>query len=416
MHRFTRAIVVVALLGCNESMMPSQPPSFTVTPIAQWSGGTVTVQSAGFSGPVLPVLYAEGSALVVSRIDDTTLTVHLPVVPSGSLVLSRHASGKDTAGVVLVFGLDRYRLVSGELGWEPLVPEAQSRVVFVARGPGNGGLELGILDPGTDQISYVPGLQPVAESFGVQASYLENRFVLRDSSGQLGLWRLFPTPALLDTAGVQSTAARFVSQANDSTWITFFSNGVWVTTPSGVRTIAPGLYNDPLRVAYSADRSRIALVMASAPQARAPVIDAATGDTAYTVHAEAPTGVAFSPHADRLYVSAKFFQSEDSLLAVQTGDGVRLAGVALPPGFDGYGLAVDPKVDRLYQLADSSGTRALLIFDGSSLALLGQSTCSASCGNPNSWSAGIGVDTVDHKIHVAFPGSPAPVISFDRLP
>jgi len=42
--------------------------------------------------------------------------------------------------------------------------------------------------------------------------------------------------------------------------------------------------------------------------------------------------------------------------------------------------------------------------------------CGPGCGNSYSWSAGIGVDTVNDKLHVAYPGSPIPVITYDRLP
>jgi hypothetical protein len=416
--------IVLLLLGsaCADGTSPPSYPPGGVSPAAQWSGGTITAHSAGFTGQALPALYAAGTALSVTRVDDTTLSVRLPVAPSGDLLISRSASGHDSVSVVQIVGLDRSRSVTGMLGFEPLVPECVGGVYFVAQGPGAPqAANLAILDPATDQVTYIDGLEPVEQGFGIQPGFQPNRYVLRDSTGLLGVWRLFPTPLFLDSAGVQTISARHLSQLNDSTWLSTFSNLLQLTTPSGVRNSTAGLINDPLRLAYSPDGTRVAMVLASAIGSRAPVLAAVTGDTAYTYLAQAPAGAAFSHHADALFVSVAVQLGVDSLLAVHASDGVRIGAVPLPAGYKGFALAADAKVDRVYQVAESSGTKALLVYDGATLALLGKLTCPASCGNIYSWSAGIGVDTTTGKIHVAFPSAGAfdtqfPVITYDRLP
>ncbi len=407
------AAVLCCSVACADATSSPRPEA-GVSPAAQWSGGTVQVHSAAFSGQALLSLYAAGAPVAVTRFDDTTLSVRLPVVPTGDLVISRHQSGRDTVVVVHVAGLASYREVPGDLGYEPLVPEGPPGVRFVGQ---DGQAGLTILDPATDQVTTIPGLLPVQLSFGLAPTYQENRYVLQDSTGLLSIWQLFPAAQFIDTAVIRSPGPRHVTQLNDSTWLSLYSNALLTTLPSGSHFSGPGLVSDPLRVVFSPDGSRVALVMASAPGSRAPVLDGATGDTAFTFHAHEPTGAAFSRATGRLYVTAGFSFADDTLLALRGSDGAVLAQAAVPTGYNGYGLAVDPRLDRVYQVAESSGTRALFVYDGATLALLGQATASSvATGLDYSWSAGIGVDTLTHRIHVAFPGSPIPVISYDRLP
>ncbi len=413
MKRLRIAAVVCCATACGDATSSSRPEA-GVTPAAQWSGGTVQVHSAALGGQALPSLYAMGTPLAVTRLDDTTLSVRLPVVPTGDMVLSRHQSGRDTLVVVHVAGFASAREVPGDLGYEPLVPEGHPGVRFVGQ---DGQAGLTILDPATDQVTTIPGLLPVQLSFGIVPTYVENRYILRDSSGLLSIWQLFPVPQLIDTALIRSLGPRHVTQLNDSTWLSLYSNAMLATLPSGAHFAGPGLVSDPLRVLFSPDGSRVALVMASAPGSRAPVLDGATGDTAFTFHAHQPTGAAFSRATGRLYVTAGFSFADDTLLALRSSDGAVLAQAAVPTGYSGFGLAVDPKLDRVYQVAESSGTRALFIYDGATLARLGQATSTqVATGLDYSWSAGIGVDTLTGRIHVAFPGSPIPVLSYDRLP
>lgn len=406
-------VIVAVIASCSESTSTDHPAAYGLSPATQWSGGSVTAHSLALHGAAVPAVYGAGTSLSVTRVDDTTVTIRLPVGPSGDLVLSRDAVGHDTVGVVRLIGFDRSRNVPGMLGYEPLVPEGAPSVVFVAESIGSPS-GLSFLDPSTDQISHVHGLGPSLSSFGIQPSFQINRFVLRDSAGGLAVYRLFPTVALIDTSAIHSPVARHVVQLGDSAWLATFSNILQSSSPTG-QYFFQGLTNDPIRLVFSPDRSRLAMSLYSAPGLHAPVINTATGDTAYSLPIARPWGVAFAPHADRLYVSASTLQG-DSLISVRGSDGFRLGAVPLPTGYSGYTLMPDAKADRLYQVAESSGTMALLVYDGASLALLGRMACGPGCGNSYSWSAGIGVDTVNDKLHVAYPGSPIPVITYDRLP
>lgn len=415
MQRSAVLIGIAAAMACSDGTSSSRFPESGVSPSAQWSGGVVLAHSAGFSGATVPALYAAGGALSVLRIDDTTLRVTLPVAPSGDLVISRSASGHDTVGVVQIAGFDRSRSVTGTMGFEPLAPEGVGGTYFVGQGPGAPvDTSLAILDPGTDQVTYLTGLEPVEEGFGVQPSYQANRFVLRDSTGLLGDWRLFPTPQFLDTAGVQA-AARHITQLNDTTWLATFDHGYWVTTPSGTYSNPQLLYN-PLRLTFSPNGQRLAFAAPAVQALGAPVFAVPSGDTVFTYSGIVPAGAIFSRFADELFSSVTVQAGVDTLLAIRASDGVRIGAVPLPAGYRGFALAADAKVNRLYQVAESSGTQALLVYDGATLGMVGRLRCAGACGNTEVWSAGVAIDTVSNKIHVAFPGSPIPIITYDRLP
>jgi DNA-binding beta-propeller fold protein YncE len=211
---------------------------------------------------------------------------------------------------------------------------------------------------------------------------------------------------------------RHLTQLNDSIWLTLSSNGLQTFTTTSTLFAPVGLVSDPLRVVFSPSGSHVALAMAWSPAGRVPVLNPATGDTAYTLSLQNAEGVAFSGQSDRLFVGsvAPGTGSPDSLVAVSATSGARLAQTALPPGFTGATLATDPAYERVYQVADSSGTLALFVYDGTTLARVGRLGCDARCGNANYWSAGLAIDEGAGLIHVAYPGSPIPVVTFDRLP
>jgi hypothetical protein len=101
--------------ACSDGTSADTRPTFSVVPASQWSGGTVNVRSTAFRGANFPAMYAAGSLLPVSRIDNTTRAVRLPVMASGDLVISRTAAGRDTVGGVQLYGLHAPRKRSGSV-------------------------------------------------------------------------------------------------------------------------------------------------------------------------------------------------------------------------------------------------------------------------------------------------------------
>ena len=412
------ATLAVAL-ACNDSIDPGAPPTFTITPAAQWSGGTVEVRSQSLAGTgTLPVFTVAGAQLAAVRLDDSTVSVTLPMLASGTVTLARAGLQPESVGVVQVAGLHNAREVPGTLGFEPLVPEGVSPLVFLAEGAGASSPTLSVLDPVTDHVTTISGIGPVLASFGVMPDFQANRFVLRDSLNRLGTWELFSTPVLHQLSPYQAASARHQTQLSDTVWLTTFSSRWEVTRPSGTSVSHLNAISDPFRMAFSSPRDRLALAVDFVPGGRRlPVFDASTGDTAYTLALPSAHGVAFSTSGDRLYLGARWGGGiPDSLVAVSAGTGQRLAVAALAQGFTGWALAVDPVADRVYQVADSSGTPTLFVYDGTTLARQGRLGCPSPCGNSNFWSAGLGIDAATGRIHVAYPGTPIPVVTYDRLP
>ena len=402
--------------ACSDSTEPRSAATFRVTPATQWSGGVVTVTSSSLrAGPAAPVFTADGESLSVSRRNDSTVAITLPSGPSGVVALVRQGAAPDTVGVVQVVGLRAARYVPGWLGYEPLSPSGIVPLVFVAQDLSNANRGLTILDPVTDQVSTVSGVGPIESFYGILPSYLPNRFVLRDSLNQAGVWQLFPTPAFIGFAADQSLTIRHESQLADSVWLSTSHNSWKITRAGDTTTSTQNFITDPLRLAFSPSGDRAALVVNLAGTGRVPVFDGHTGDTVYSVPLPASQGVAFGAGSDQLFVASRSLGGPDSLLAVAASNGLRLAETALPAGYSGWALATDPKNDLLYQVADSSGILELLVFDGATLQLVGRLRCGA-CGTTEFWSAGVAVDTVTNRIHVAYPGNPIPLITFDRLP
>ncbi len=418
MHAVRFLPCLILLAACHDSSEPSAPATYTLSPTSQWSGGTVRVSSASLTSAAgTPVFSAAGETLTAARVDDSTFAVTLPIFASGATTLFREGPRRDSVGEVQLYGLHAARRVPGRMGYEPLVPPGVSPLVFVAEHYGTGTTGLTILDPVTDQVTTVSGIGPVQTSFGVLASYQADRFVLRDSLNQFGVWQLFPVPSHLGPAA-GSTVFRHVTQVNDTLWMMLTSHGWQFDGPSGTIQSTQGLISDPLRVAFSSAGDRVAVVFNSATVGRVPVFSTTAADTAYTVGLANAQGAAFSPLSDRLYLGSRsqLAGDPDSLTLFTASTGQRLAGTVVPGGFVAWALAVDPVRERVYQVADSSGILELMVYNGTTLQLEGRLGCPGRCGSNEFWSAGVGVDVVAGRIHVAYPGDAIPVISFDRLP
>lgn len=415
---------LLVVVGCGDGTTPSTPAPYSITPVTQWSGGVVRISSANLRpGGAAPGLTANGATMSAVRLNDSTFEATLPVLPSGPATLRLSGTAGDSVGVVQVVGFHQARTMAGALGFEPLVVAAGGgTLVFVAESLGASGQAtnraLAILDPNTGLVTVRHGIGPVLSAFGMQPSYQANRFVLVDSLDRVGVWQLFPAPSFQVLAPDQALGMRHYTQLSDTIWMELRSNGYQSLTANALLLSAPGLISDPIRIVFSPAGDRVALVQASSPTHRVPVFVPQTGDTAYTIQLPGTNGAVFSPTGDRLYFGAPFAGASpvDSLIVVRAATGARVAAARLPSGFAGSTLAVDPATGWLYQVADSGGALAVFVYDGTTLARIGRLGCIGPCGNANYWSAGLSVDVGAGLIHVAYPGQPIPVVTFDRLP
>ena len=410
------ALAALLVAGCSEgSSGPGdpQPLSLTFTPATQLSGSTVRTSSGAFAA-ALPTVITGARTLAVSRLDDTTVSIVLPDTTSVDLALSVDAgAGGLGAGVVHVRGFDHATQVPGALWFDPLAITVNASPRFLAQGQlAFRSYVLGVLDPATEQLTTITGLEAPSYDFGIVPSRADGEYILRDSTDRLGRWRLFPTPQLLDTVPLAYAGARLYAQLADSVWMTLSSTMATRRTPTS--TTIEALFSDPLRVVFSPARDRFVVIVPHVAGGLIPMFGG-LGDTLYTFPGASLDGAAFSWAGDTLFYSTKAAGGSPArIVARATATGDSLLATPLPAGFHGYGLALDPARPALYQVADSSGVAALLVWDPGTLTLMGRMTAGFS--NAGSWSAGILVDTVPNRVFVAYPGAPPTLAVYSRFP
>lgn len=409
------ALAAFLVLGCSEaSSGPGDPQPITLTflPATQWAGGTVQV-STPLAAVDLPTVQVGGRQLGVVRLGSTTVAISLPDTATGDVTLYLSTpSGATGQGVVHVVGLDHATPLAMPLGFDPLPIVVGGQLKFVADSGVTGDSRLAMLDAATAQVTIVHGIGVVQSGFGVLAGYQPGQVVAKDSTGAVGAWTLAPL-AQAAPSPVAPGAARLMGQLADTVWLSLTASHAFPYTPAGKPALL-SLFNDPLRLIRSPAGNRYAVVIAQAVGGRAPLFDAA-GDTVASYALQNVQGAAFSSAGDTLFaVGRGAVGAPDTLVAVASANGQRLAAMALPAGLRGYNLALDPSGQRLYQVSDSSGAAGLLVWNPATLTLVGRMTA-AGTSSPNGWSAGIAADAGSNRVYVAYPGA-AGLVVYGRIP
>ncbi len=219
-------IIAVALLtaACNDPVSTSRyDGAVTITPSTQWSGGTVMVttdQLLNYS--TTPVITAGTDTLSATVVDDTTLSVTLPSVPTSTVSLVAHGSAGDMAlGIVDVLGFNRW-ITTGERVGAPFVPypveqpsgvlgfDEAGQVVFLHAATGHVTHTQIAPTPGFERaigMSYQPGVFTAVAgdsvifwswpyppgSAPVMAGFLKSPTFYRDAISVVAPWTLFAT-------------------------------------------------------------------------------------------------------------------------------------------------------------------------------------------------------------------------------
>jgi hypothetical protein len=156
----------------------------------------------------------------------------------------------------------------------------------------------------------------------------------------------------------------------------------------------------------------------------APVFDARTGDTAFTVPAVGAVQWAeFSADGGVLYLlgAAHYqFTLADSIYVLDATNGQRLGARDQPDSFTALTLARDPTRDLLFVQGYRACGPCVLVYQASTLTLLGEMAgvgTIASCSN-YTWSGGMAVDRTRQKLYLLWVGGAeaAPLWTFDLLP
>ena len=103
-------VAALVLAACADPVSTSRfDGPVTITPSTQWSGGTVTVTTSQLLNyDTAPIITADSDTLEATLVDDTTLNVVLPSVPTGLVDLVAEGwAGEPTLGTVAVLGFRR---------------------------------------------------------------------------------------------------------------------------------------------------------------------------------------------------------------------------------------------------------------------------------------------------------------------
>ena len=198
--RFGLLGVLVALTACNDSTDPGTPPAFAILPTEQWSGGTVTVRSQAFATGN-PVVEAEGAALTVARVDDTTITVTLPQRGSGTVALSLARPQGDLAiGSVSVYGFASAATVPTGMVGQLFTARLGGAPMVFGSSPGGSPAEYvltGINLAAGTAITYDSLINP-GGPYGPSVSYVPGEFIVVPGRGgtpfttELEAWGILP--------------------------------------------------------------------------------------------------------------------------------------------------------------------------------------------------------------------------------
>ncbi len=414
--------LLVLVVACSDPTNPSAPPVVGISPTVQWSGGEVVIQGRGLQGS--PTIVVGAETLTVSRLNDSTLSVRLPILPSGHAVLqSVQGHRLDSLGSVQIVGFRERRnvalgiygvLVNSVSGGDPVVvgqawpwlPDAAVAAVNLTDG----------------QETIYPSVKAPGGYYGVGLSHRSaDEFILTDSAGTVGIWHLWPAMVRLDTVPFALSPLRQVALLSDSIWLLTSSH--YSVTRTETRTIVPLFAlptESPWQIFISPTKDRATLATVGGVGG-APVFDPLSGDTSYMIHGFSNVGWAgFSPDGSRLaVVGGRAYGYDDSLLVVRASDGQPVVSARLPVGVVPMTLAYDPVKPLLFVGAQRDSLPSVLIYDSNTLALLGElagNDCGQDYCHFTGWSGAMAVDRSRNRLYVIWPHYPAPLWSFDLLP
>lgn len=412
--------------ACGDATTPRIPPTFSVTPATQWSGGVVTIRSEFLAvRGALPFIVSGSDTVIASRVDDSTATVVLPLGPTGPLVLRARRGGlSDSIGVVLRVGY-RSRRDHAPGFYGEVVTSVRAGDPFAIGAATDFNNSLQIIDLETGQVTGLPDLF-AAEYYGISPTFRPDEFVAKDSAGgagTAGVWSLWPTPTLVAAAPAIAPSLRHLARLSDSIWLSTSHHYTSSYNSSTATFVFPGAVlstESPWSIILS-PAGDLATMAVSVGRPGVAVFNSLTGDTAYTLGPRFVSSqwAAFSGDGARIYfVGGRLYFGVDSLLSVRASDGAVLAAVALPTGHPAMSMAADPTRPLLYIQVFRDSLPSVLVYETGTLSLVGELTVPAA-GPPCSvlcFEGAVAVDRARNTLHIVRPGPPAAVLTFDLLP
>ena len=430
-----RALAVASVIGLSCSD-PAEPPlpAFSVSPAAQWSGGSITLRSSYFANrSQAPIVVVDGDTLTLIAVDDSTATTVLPQGPSGPVVFAlMRGTREDSLGTVPRVGYREMRTQTGP-GFQGVLEASDSAgvpVVFGAVDTSVNGrrapiVRLKVASAQSSQL--VPTLrQPDHALYGMAPSFTPGTFVVWDSTDTLRMAQLIgDVPVITDIPVVKSITPRQVAQLSDNIWMLTGSH-LTQTRQDSTTTITIVPSESPYRVFMSprGDRTTLATVV-SGVDGGVPVFDNLTGTLAYRLPFWDIRAAAFSPDGALMYVAGGSQYHPDSVAAVDAATGaVQIGPLKLPNDFFATGMAYRPTDNQVLVGATSSAngirtTLYLLVYRASTLELLGVLPSAYECGEAGAKEecvdGAITVHDAADRAYIVITGSPIRIMTFDLL-
>lgn len=409
---------LLLVLGCNNATNPGDPPVSSITPGTQWSGGEIALTSTAIDPATLPVIVAGVETLTVSRVDDSTVSVRLPLGGSGAVTLELAQGTKRIAvGGVQRVGFSAYNEIGPVFQLEVTTAMVGGApVVFGNQPAGGGSPQLQMLDLAALQMTQIPSYR--ALYYGLGPTFETNKFLMLDSQVTRGVWQLAPLPPALDTAVTPPFMGGSVlsgARLSDTVYLSITATSIYTSRVifSGVSGFA----------AFLSPTLNVATVAAGGVFQGVPVFDAATGDTLYTL---GPTRrnaqwATFSPDGSTLYfLIGTQLNHADSLLAVTATTGQPIQALKLHGTGRGWNLAADPVKPLLYVETVVDSLPRILIYRTTDLGLVGELSVPAAGLPDPGFEGALSVDRVRNRLHVTWTqegnSQVNPVWTFDLLP
>jgi hypothetical protein len=321
---------------------------------------------------------------------------------------------------VTVAGFRRRRNVSPGFVGEPVLGTfAGGPYLIAGQYAQHSGGSITVVDIGQAAQRVEIGVQQpdASRGHGVGVSYNPFNVILRDSTGALGEWQVFPTLAWVDTVATYPFFTRSMARLSSTVWLVTENHQTQI-----LRSTAPDIQvqiEDPFRFHLSTALDRA--ILSAGYQEGAVVFAMSTGDTVYRLPFNFVGGAAFDETGGILYVLARqgFAFDNPVLLAVDAGTGSVRNQLALPHNLETGWLVFRPGTPGIILVGvTDNGVQGLLIVDAEGFQIAGRLLVpgSVACTDINCslFSSTLAAD--NRTAWLVSPGEPALIWEFDLLP
>jgi hypothetical protein len=370
------AAVICVTTACqsHDSTEPLPPPAptgpFVISPSAAFAGSTVMIHGAEFRTRGTGAVLGIGDTLTsLARVDDTTMSVHLPATLGGVVTPVLKLDGYQfPLASITVFGFAAMHSFE-ESTHEATVWPRTGRAVVMGFSDETSGLSFFDLDATT--VTTFPQVHYYLHGPG--ATYQDSVFLFQSGGDSIESWRVLPVPERIATyVGIGNGIDWEAMQLSPNQWLT--ADKYDIATPTGlVQTFEPqGALMSPRR-----DRSTLRALGASGPGfgdrlPGIPVFDVPSGRVAYTVPLKVAIDADFSPDGELLAMVGGAFYINDMkrVMLFRASTGEVLGDTTLDRTV--YSVAIDPSRPLLYVGTITGNRPTIVVLDRSTFRSVGE--------------------------------------------